>query len=266
MATLGFIGIGNMGYAMMKGALTKYTKEELAFTSVDVERNNQVSAETGVNCLANNVDLVKNCKYVVLAIKPQVYDIVLNEIKGFITENHVIISIAPGISTDDVTEKLGGNVKVSRAMPNTPALVNEGMAGLCFGKIPMSDEEKQTVVGFFESFGRCEVVDEKLMNAVVCASGSSPAYVYMFIEALADGAVKYGIPRDKAYSFAAQTVLGAAKMVLETGEHPGKLKDNVCSPGGTTIAAVAALEEYGFRNAVIKATDLCYEKTVGFKK
>lgn len=266
MATLGFIGIGNMGYAMMKGALTKYNKEELAFASVDAERNVQVTKETGVNCIAHNVDLVKNCKYVVLAIKPQVYDVVLNEIKEFVTKEHVIISIAPGITTEDVAKKLGGDVKVSRAMPNTPALVNEGMAGLCFGETPMSEEEKNTVIDFFSSFGRCEVVDEKLMNAVVCASGSSPAYVYMFIEALADGAVKYGIPRDKAYSFAAQTVLGAAKMVLETGEHPGKLKDNVCSPGGTTIAAVAALEEYGFRNAIIKATDLCYEKTVGFKK
>lgn len=266
MATLGFIGIGNMGYAMMKGALTKYKKEELTFTSVDTARNEQVTAETGVMSVAGNVDLVKSCKYVVLAIKPQVYDVVLKEIKDFVTKDHVIISIAPGITTDDVMEKLGGDIKIARAMPNTPALVNEGMAGLCFGKTAMPEEEKKTVVEFFESFGKCEVVDEKLMNAVVCASGSSPAYVYMFIEALADGAVKYGIPRDKAYSFAAQTVLGSAKMVLETKEHPGKLKDNVCSPGGTTIAAVAALEEYGFRNAIIKATDLCYEKTVGFKK
>lgn len=266
MATLGFIGIGNMGYAMMKGALKNYSKDELAFTSVDAKRNKQVLDETGVHFVESNTELVKNCKYIVLAIKPQIYNIVLDEIKDSLTEDHVIISIAPGISTENVAEKLGDNVKISRAMPNTPALVNEGMAGLCFGKTPMSDDEKATVVAFFESFGKCEVVDEKLMNAVVCASGSSPAYVYMFIEALADGAVKYGIPRDKAYSFAAQTVLGAAKMVLETGEHPGRLKDNVCSPGGTTIAAVAALEEHGFRNAIIKATDLCYEKTVGFKK
>ncbi|SES91688.1 pyrroline-5-carboxylate reductase [[Clostridium] polysaccharolyticum] len=266
MAVLGFIGIGNMGYAMMKGALTKYTKEELAFTSVDEARNQQVAAETGVSCIAGNIELVKSCKYVVLAIKPQVYPLVLKEIKDYITKDHVMISIAPGITTGDVAEQLGGNVKVSRAMPNTPALVNEGMAGLCFGSETMSEEEKNTVIEFFGSFGKCEVIDEKLMNAVVCASGSSPAYVYMFIEALADSAVKYGIPRDKAYAFAAQTVLGSAKMVLETGEHPGKLKDNVCSPGGTTIAAVEALEEYGFRNAIMKATDACYEKTAGFKK
>ena len=266
MAVLGFIGMGNMGYAMLKGALTQFKKDELLFTSVDEAHNKVVTEETGVQCVNDNISLVKNCKYVVLAIKPQVYDLVLNEIKGTVTKDHVVISIAPGIETDEVIGKLGEGIRVCRAMPNTPALVNEGMAGLCFGKNPMTDEEKNTVISFFGSFGKCEVVDEKLLNAVVCASGSSPAYVYMFIEALADGAVKYGIPRDKAYVFAAQTVLGSAKMVLETKEHPGKLKDNVCSPGGTTIAAVAALEECGFRNAILKATDACYEKTVGFKK
>ncbi len=266
MKTIGFIGVGNMGYAMLKGALKSYGNENIIFSSVDQERNERVAIETGAKCLPNNIDLVKNSKYIVLAIKPQVYDVVLNEIKDYITEDHVIISIAPGITTEDVAVRIGGKVKVARAMPNTPALVNEGMSGVCFGTVPMSELEKATVIDFFRSFGKCEVVDEKLMNAVVCASGSSPAYVYMFIEALADGAVKYGIPRDKAYAFAAQTVLGAAKMVLETGEHPGKLKDNVCSPGGTTIVAVAALEEHGFRNAIIKATDLCYEKTVGLKK
>jgi pyrroline-5-carboxylate reductase len=151
-------------------------------------------------------------------------------------------------------------------MPNTPALVNEGMSGICFSKDAFSEEEKKMVYAFFDSFGKYEEVNENLMNAVTCASGSSPAYVYMFIEALADSAVKYGIPRDKAYVFAAQTVLGSAKMVLETKQHPGALKDMVCSPGGTTIAAVAALEEYGVRNSIIKATDACYEKSAGFKK
>jgi len=266
MAVLGFIGMGNMGYAMLKGALNQYKSDELLFTSVDAECNEKVTNETGVQCVNDNISLVKNCKFIVLAIKPQVYDLVLNEIKDVVSEEHVVISIAPGIETEEVINKLGDKVRVCRAMPNTPALVNEGMAGLCFGKNSMTDDEKNTVISFFNSFGKCEVVDEKLLNAVVCASGSSPAYVYMFIEALADGAVKYGIPRDKAYVFAAQTVLGSAKMVLETKEHPGKLKDNVCSPGGTTIAAVGALEEFGFRNAIMKATDACYEKTVGFKK
>ena len=150
-------------------------------------------------------------------------------------------------------------------MPNTPALLGEGMTGVCYDAKAFDDEEKETIREIFTSFGEMCIVEERLMSAVVCASGSSPAYVYMFIEALADSAVKYGLPRDTAYKMAAQTVLGSAKMVLETGEHPGALKDKVCSPGGTTIAAVAALEEHGFRNAVIKAGDACYEKCENIK-
>jgi pyrroline-5-carboxylate reductase len=147
-------------------------------------------------------------------------------------------------------------------MPNTPAMVSKGMTGICFSADTFTQDEREVVDHFFSSFGKYEIFDEKLMNAVVCANGSSPAYVYMFIEALADSVVNYGIPRDKAYILAAQTVFGAAAMVLETGEHPAKLKDNVCSPGGTTIAAVKALEEHGLRNAIMKATDACYEKAV----
>ena len=155
--------------------------------------------------------------------------------------------------------------RIVRAMPNTPALVGEGMTGVCYDRELFSDKEKQTIEMLFTSFGRMTVVEENLMEVVVCASGSSPAYVYMFIEALADSAVKYGIPRADAYKLVAQAVLGSAKMVLETGEHPGLLKDKVCSPGGTTIAGVAALEEYGMRNAVFKATDACYAKCKGIQ-
>jgi pyrroline-5-carboxylate reductase len=144
-------------------------------------------------------------------------------------------------------------------MPNTPAMVGEGMTGISYDEDDFTDDEIDEMNQFFESFGKVVKVPENLMSAVVCASGSSPAYVYMFIETLADSVVKYGIPRKDAYKLVAQTVLGSAKMVLETGEHPAKLKDNVCSPGGTTIKGVSALEEYGFRNSVIKATDACYE-------
>ena len=150
-------------------------------------------------------------------------------------------------------------------MPNTPALLGEGMTGVTYDRGLFTEEEEQEIRAFFQSFGRMEYVEERLMSAVVCASGSSPAYVYMFIEALADSAVRYGLPRDKAYEFAAQTVKGAAEMVLQTGKHPGELKDMVCSPAGTTIAGVAALEEYGFRNAVLKANEACYEKCEAIK-
>jgi pyrroline-5-carboxylate reductase len=199
-------------------------------------------------------------------VKPQFFSSVLDEIKASVTKEHIVISIAAGITIATMKEILGDTVRIVRAMPNTPAMVYKGMTGISYSQDNYSDIEKAEIDRFFLSFGKYEVFDEKLMNAVVCANGSSPAYVYMFIEALADSVVAYGIPRDKAYVLAAQTVLGAATMVLETGEHPGKLKDNVCSPGGTTIAAVKALEEYGLRNAIMKATDACYDKAVAMSK
>lgn len=265
MALLGFVGAGNMGFAMLKGASHVFDKEQLTYTDVNKKRLEEVKTETGIAFTEGNKELVKACQYIVLAVKPQYLDPVLDEISSVLDKEKVIIAIAPGIAIEHYKEKLG-DVKIVRAMPNTPALVNEGMSGICFSDDTFEESEKKVIFDFFGSFGKFEVVTENLMDAVVCASGSSPAYVYMFIEALADSAVKYGIPRDKAYVFAAQTVLGSAKMVLETGKHPGELKDQVCSPAGTTIAAVAELEESGFRSAIIKAADRCYEKSVSFKK
>ena len=149
-------------------------------------------------------------------------------------------------------------------MPNTPAMVQEAMSAITPNE-HITEEETKMVVSLFESFGKAEIVPESLMDAVVGVSGSSPAYVYMFIEAMADAAVNDGMPRAQAYKFAAQSVLGAAKMVLETGKHPGELKDMVCSPGGTTIEGLAALEENGFRGAIIKACDANFEKNKKLK-
>lgn len=265
MQKFGFIGIGNMGYAMLKGALGYKKPSELTFTDVALSRMEEVKTETGVEYYTDKKEMLRNVTYIVLAVKPQYLSQIAEEIRGLITNDQIVISILPGISIDSLREVLATEAKIVRTMPNTPALVGEGMTGICFSEDVFTEEEKQNILSFFGSFGKYEIVEERLMDAVVCASGSSPAYVYMFIEALADSAVKYGIPRSQAYTFAAQTVLGSAKMVLETGQHPGKLKDDVCSPGGTTIAAVSALEECGFRNAVIKAADRCYEKTVGMK-
>jgi len=259
---IGFIGIGNMGYAMLKGALRYLKPDEVVYTDVRLDHMEKIKKETGVSFFKDKKELVEHVKYIVLAVKPQYLSNVAEELKGSITKEQVLISILPGISIDYLKEVFVTEAKVVRAMPNTPALVGEAMTGISFSKDAFTEQERGKVLAFFGSFGQYEVVGEEMLNAVVCASGSSPAYVYMFIEALADSAVKYGIPREKAYIFAAQTVLGSAKMVLETGQHPAKLKDDVCSPGGTTIAAVSALEEYGFRNAIIKATDKCYEKTV----
>lgn len=265
MAEIGFIGMGNMGFAILNGLLKENNKEDIIFTDVNEDRMNKITEDTGVVHVKTNAECVRGAKYIILAVKPQYYDLVLEDITGSITNEHVVISIAPGITIKSLKEKMGSDVRIVRAMPNTPALLGEGMTGVCYDSKIFNDEEIEMIGRFFKSFGKMRVVEERLMSAVVCVSGSSPAYVYMFIEALADSAVKYGLPRDAAYEMAAQTLIGSAKMVLETGEHPGKLKDMVCSPGGTTIAAVAALEENGFRNAVIKAADACYNKCENIK-
>lgn len=266
MALMGFIGAGNMGYPMLVGAKKVFGAEQVVFTTASTKSRENVKQKTGLSYMLNNKSLAASCKYIILAVKPQFFEEVFKDIKEAVKKDQVIISVAAGVTIDNIKDRLGNEIRVVRGMPNTPAMVNEGMSGVCFSQDAFSEDEKEIVAQLFSSFGKYELFDEKLMNAVVCANGSSPAYVYMFIEALADSVVKYGIPRNKAYELVAQTVLGAAKMVMETGEHPGKLKDQVCSPGGTTIAAVAALEEHGFRNAVIKATDACYEKAVSLKK
>lgn len=260
MAQFGFIGMGNMGSAMLKGVLKTFSSDQIIFSRSSKLKGEQLSLETGVRYVESNAECANNAKYIILAVKPQMYDIVLKNIRNVVTNDKIIISLAPGITIDTINEKLGGSAKVVRAMPNTPALVGEGMTGISYNKEDFMIEECDVIEKFFSSFGKVVKVPEHLMSGVVCASGSSPAYVYMFIEALADSVVKYGISRQDAYKMAAQTVLGSAKMVLETGEHPAKLKDNVCSPAGTTIQGVAALEEYGFRNAIIKATDACFDK------
>lgn len=260
MYQFGFIGMGNMGFAILMGLLKTYDPGQLTFTRRDQAKKEDISARTGVVAAESNRACAERSRYVVLAVKPQQFDGVIEEIRDVVTEEQIVISIAPGISIADLQRKFGKACRVVRAMPNTPALVGEGMSGVCYDEGQFTAEEISTIEGFFTSFGKMVKVEERLMDAVVCVSGSSPAYVYMFIEALADSGVKFGLPRAAAYELAAQAVLGSAKMVLETGRHPGELKDQVCSPAGTTIAAVSALEEHGLRNAVLKAGDACYQK------
>ena len=208
----------------------------------------------------SNAECANRCKYLILAVKPQFYEEVIKGIRYMLTPEHVIISLAPGRTIEQLKRNLGSDKRIVRVMPNTPAMIGEGMSGISCNKEELSEIEIQTLEKIFKACGRAEFIDEKLMDAAVCASGSSPAFVYMFIEALADSAVRYGMPRKQAYVFAAQAVRGAASMVLETGEHPGALKDSVCSPAGTTIAGVVALEEYGMRSAVLKASEAVYQK------
>ena len=259
MEKIGFIGMGNMGYAMLKGALKVFEKDDILFTRKNSVLGRSMEEETGVRFVESNAELANNVKYLILAVKPQMYDQVIKNIENVITKEHVVISLAPGITIEYLTDMLGFDSRVVRAMPNTPALVLAGATGMCFHP-SVSKEERGTAITIFESFGVVAEVSENMIDTVIGVSGSSPAYVFMFIEAMADAAVADGMPRAMAYELAAQTVYGSAKMVLETGKHPGELKDMVCSPAGTTIEAVRVLEEKGLRSAVIEGQMACVKK------
>ncbi|MBR5649589.1 pyrroline-5-carboxylate reductase [Pseudobutyrivibrio sp.] len=259
---IGFIGTGNMGSAMMGGMVSSGIVDASNVMASDIFQAalDRISDELNIATSTNNRDVVDFADIVFLAVKPQYLAGAIDGIKDMDFSNKIVVSIAAGQSIEKLTELFGKELKLIRVMPNTPALVGEAMSALSPNEL-VSEDEAAIVLHLFESFGKAEIVPEKLQDAVVGISGSSPAYVYMFIEALADGAVAEGMPRAQAYKFAAQAVLGSAKMVLETGEHPGVLKDAVCSPGGTTIEAVATLEALGFRNAVIEAERVCVEKS-----
>lgn len=222
------------------------------------EKLEAVCARTGAVPVKSATEAVLGSDLILLAVKPIVMPQVLEEIAPVLQPNQLVVSIAVGLTLEFYSQKLGSDRKIVRAMPNTPAAVRAGMTAFTFGPM-VTEEEQQQVLDLFSLAGGTAVLPERLMNAVSALTGSSPAYVYMFIEAMADGGCYAGIPRDQSYQLAAQAVLGAAKMVLETGKHPGVLKDEVCSPGGTTIRAVAELEKRGMRSAVIEAMRTCVD-------
>lgn len=257
---LGFIGTGNMASAIMGGVIKNQivAPEEIIGADLFAPGRERVQKQFGINVTASNKEVVEQAEVIILSVKPQFYANVISEIKDDIKDEQIIITIAPGKTLSWLSEQFGKAVKIVRTMPNTPAMVGEGMTAACPNE-HMTEEGIARVKTILESFSRVEIVPEKLMDVVTAVSGSSPAYVYMFIEAMADAAVSGGMPRPQAYQFAAQAVLGSAKMVLDTGKHPGELKDMVCSPAGTTIEAVRTLEERGFRSAVIEAMKVCEE-------
>jgi len=259
---IGFIGCGNMGSAMLGGLINKgfSNKEDIIISTRSEKSKERLESKYGVLGVLSNIDVVKDSDVLIIAVKPYMYKDVLEEVKEALRKDQIIISIAAGIDLCDLHEMIGEDFKIVKTMPNTPALVGEGMSAICPNK-NVNKDELNYVCSMFEAFGSYEILDEKDFHAFIALCGSSPAYVFMFIEAMADGAVKLGIPRNKAYKMAAQSVLGSAKMVLETEEHPGVLKDMVCSPGGTTIEAVCELEDKGLRNAIIKSMDKCAEKS-----
>ena len=259
---IGFIGCGNMGRAMMSGALEKEwtTAERVVIHTHHKETMDTLAAQYGVAVADSNRALAENADIIVLAVKPNIYADVLADVREVLTEGQIVLAIAPAYSIASIAALVQNEgVRVARAMPNTPAQIGKGMAGLAFSD-NMTGAERALVQSFFESFGKVAVVREDAMHAVGSVSGSSPAFVYMVIEGMAEGAIKLGIPAKDAYTFAAQSVLGAAALVLETGEHPAVLRDAVCSAGGTTIAGVAALEASGFKGAIMEAMDRSSEK------
>lgn len=258
---LGFVGTGNMGSAVIKSIVKAnfLPADKIAMFDVDKNKLEQLKQETGVDYIETVQGLAEWADIIVLAVKPNILKTVLNDLKPIIDDSKVIVSFAVGIPISFYEDILGSDKKIVRTMPNTPAMVGEGMT-LISQNSNVSELELAIVKKMFDCTGRSEYLSEKLMSEVTALTGSSPAYVFMFIEAMADAAVLSGIPRDMSYRLAAQAVLGSAKMVLETGLHPGVLKDQVCSPGGTTIEAVAALEKHGFRYALMDAMNECTKK------
>ncbi len=259
---LGFIGCGNMASAMIGGIIGKglYKPEDIIVSDALESSIQKAKAEFKVNTASDNKEVVAKAEIIILSVKPQFYEDVIEEISKEVKEEQLVISIAPGKTLKWLDKTFGKPVKLIRCMPNTPALVGEGITGVCPNE-NVTEEELNRAGEILNCFGSYEVVPEHLMDVVVSVSGSAPAYVFMFIEAMADAAVSDGMPRAQAYKFAAQAVLGSARMVLETGKHPGELKDMVCSPAGTTIEAVRVLEEKGFRSSIIEAMKACAEKS-----
>jgi pyrroline-5-carboxylate reductase len=259
---VGFLGAGNMGEAMIKGLLQARLVDAKAVCAADVRADQleQLVRKYDIRTVASNAALVAESDVVILAVKPQIMGAVLREIAGTVDARKLLISIAAGVHTRTLRAHLGKPVRLIRVMPNTPALVLEGVTAIARAE-GLDPGDLGTAEELFGAIGRVVVLDEDALDAVTGLSGSGPAYVAVVIESLADGGVKMGLDRATAMTLAVQTVLGSAKLIRETGMHPGQLKDMVSSPGGTTIAGIAALEEGGVRSTFIRAVERATERS-----
>lgn len=250
---IGFIGGGNMAEAFLKGLIKGGTPaNELVVAEPAPARRSYLASTYGVTTTGDNLEVLQGADIIILAIKPQIAESVVSGLATSFTDKKLLISILAGVATGTLEGFLGGSPRVVRAMPNTPALVGSGATGLCRGRYAKS-EDLTCAQELFATFGIACLVTEEQLDAVTGLSGSGPAYIFTVIEALADGGVQEGLPRETALALAIQTVLGAAQLVKESGEHPAQLRDKVCSPGGTTIAAVKVLEEKGLRASLMAA-------------
>lgn len=260
---IGMIGTGNMGSAILRGVVDSNYVKPAQIVVFDVSRRKMKEIEEdipGITPARDSLDVAENSDLIILAVKPLYVRDVLKEIRPAL-QGKAVLSIAAGWTVGMLEEALrGSGATYLRVMPNTPAMVGEGMTALC-DDTTFSQEDFDFAKGIFDALGKTRVLPERLFDGVTAISGSSPAYVYMLIETMADAGVREGIPRAYAYDMAAQSVLGSALMVLSSGTHPAALKDAVCSPAGTTIEAVAALEKNGFRNAILEAMKACADKS-----
>jgi pyrroline-5-carboxylate reductase len=259
---VGFVGSGNMGEALIRGLVAANVVPAEAVWASDVrgERLAELGVKYGIRQANDNSELVRQVDVVILAVKPQIMAAVLREIAPALTRRKLVISLAAGVSTARIRSALGREVRLIRVMPNTPALVLEGATAIARAD-GLEPDDLDTASEIFSAVGRVVVLEEELMDAVTGLSGSGPAYVALVLESLADGGVKMGLDRITAMTLATQTVLGAAKLILETGMHPGALKDMVSSPGGTSIAGISALEEGGIRTTFIKAVERATQRS-----
>ncbi|MBN2794189.1 MAG: pyrroline-5-carboxylate reductase [Clostridia bacterium] len=266
MKKIGVIGYGNIGEAMISGMLkSKFTVPEKILVSSRNEKKIKYAIDVlKINVTRDNLSVVEFSDILIIAVKPIAMKEVLEEIKEYIKEDQIIVSVVSSVETKDI-EAVIGKHKIVRSMLNTPVMVNEGMSALSIGEAVSYDEES-LIVEMFQSFGQAEIVDEKYMDVITAVAGTSPAYVFMMIEAMADGGVLMGLPRRKAYKMSAQAVLGAAKMVLESEQHPGDLKDMVCSPGGSTIDGVYTLETNNFRGTIMKTIKDATRKVIRIRE
>lgn len=250
---IGFIGGGNMAEAFIKGLMSGgFPASDILFFEPNEKRRQMMEERYGIFCSENNARLVTDSDIIVLATKPQILDKILVEIESAFDDGKLLISILAGITTTTLEAGLGGQAHVVRAMPNTPALAGKGAAALCPGR-NVDDQDRRVAQHLFETVGIALWVEEGQMDAVTGLSGSGPAFVYTFIEALTAGGVQEGLRLDIAHSLAVQTVVGAASLVQGTGEHPALLREKVCSPAGTTISAIRVLEERGLRAMMMEA-------------
>lgn len=268
MKTIAFLGAGNMGGAIIRSICNSGNSDHVIITDYSAQKAAELAHEVGCEVAARNIEAAMAAKFILLAVKPQVIHEVINEIAPYLTDGQVLISIAAGVTIKSISDTLahyGKDLPIIRLLPNTPAAIGKGLM-LLVASTNTAEADLEELMDLLKPCGRVERTSENYADAIMVIGGCTPAFVYMFIEALADGAVMTGLPRSDALTYAAQTVLGAAAMVLESGKHPGELKDAVCSPAGTTIEGVNTLEKGAFRASVMDAVVNAWRRTTQLGK